>query len=116
MLAAPLKSVGRVGVGESGETGDAKLQVVEKARTAHLFGRSKRLMLYRDIGTRTPNSGARNRCVANYTISLLCRSQADLERREYTLTTRYCQAIFGKKSVLRLKNAHFTAAAGVLIA
>ena len=42
----------------------------------------------RATGTRTPNSGARNRCVANYTIALCC-----LERAKYTLTFTGCQAI-----------------------
>ena len=45
--------------------------------------------LARATGTRTPNSGARNRCVANYTIAL-CR----LERAEYTQGAPGCQEIF----------------------
>ena len=38
----------------------------------------------RATGTRTPNSGARNRCVANYTIALT-------QRAEYSKDAHECQ-------------------------
>ena len=50
---------------------------------------AEQVLLSRATGTRTPNSGARNRCVANYTIAL-CR----LERAEYTQGAPGCQEIF----------------------